>query len=258
MTISRSKNLKMVQGGRGRYETPHRRALYDSCFNEPISVSRGTPYDCLQSHIDDCEFLPDKRPHGKRSPDRATNELVFFLDPDASISSKVWDSIERLQEGLTRDWKPDLIIKAFYDLDVVFFDGKLHGLTTLNWRSFQWWNEAFSSLDGYRRIEGRTKYLGNGKVAIDLNAWTILLDNPNAKKSIWNVVLHEMIHAYLCVMCGDITPDSYDRSRGWTDGHGWNFRHLIHSVHDRAMLHLNMPVIYENLDQYGEEERYRV
>lgn len=134
--------------------------------------------------------------------------------PTRSLA-KMQDFIERLQEGLQiRNWKPDIVIKAFYDLDIVFFHGKLHSLTTMHWNSVRWWNEDYRSSGGYLESYGETMYLGNRKAAIHLNPWWILLNSRDAKRMMWSVVLHEMIHAYLNVMCGLTHPTSYDRSRG--------------------------------------------
>ena len=41
-------------------------------------------------------------------------------------SNEEHDAIERLRECFTiEDWGPDLVIKAFRDLDTVFFKGRL-------------------------------------------------------------------------------------------------------------------------------------
>ena len=45
------------------------------------------------------------------------------------------DAIKRLKKALEiHDWAPDLIIKAFKDLDTVFFKGRLLGNSLVRWR----------------------------------------------------------------------------------------------------------------------------
>lgn len=228
----------------GLYETSHRRALYNWCSTERISASRGTPYPCSQEALDNCAFGSNKCPYSTRSPDFATIELERFLDPNALTSSTVQGAIFRLQAGLgIHDWKPDLIIKAFNDLDTVFFDGTLSGHTTLNWRCAPWWIEWENSPNGHRGPLAIARFRGHGKAAIELNAWGILLNHPDAKLGMWKVTLHEMVHAYTAVMCGHRPPTRYDQSRGWDDGHGLMFRRLLYAVHERALRYLNIPAI---------------
>ena len=56
----------------------------------------------------------------------AAYQLVQHNRPGKQHSPEEHDAIERLRECLTiEDWGPDLIIKAFRDLDTVFFNGRL-------------------------------------------------------------------------------------------------------------------------------------
>lgn len=183
----------MDEDGPGHHETYHGRALYRLCSSEPASVFQGTPYPCTQSDLDDLAILPNNAPHRFRWSERATLELERILAPNASISIEVQDAVARLREALNiDDWTPDIVIKAFHDLDLVFFDGKLRGVTTIDWQSARWWNEEIKSIYGYRFCFGQAVYLGNRKTAIHLNAWGILLDTTDAKVAMWAVVLHEM------------------------------------------------------------------
>lgn len=62
-------------------------------------------------------------------------KLEGFSHLNRRISPTAQAAIFRLQGGLgIKDWKPDLIIKAFMDLDAVFFAGKLRCHTTISWR----------------------------------------------------------------------------------------------------------------------------
>lgn len=62
-------------------------------------------------------------------------KIEGFFHPSRRISPTVQMAIFRLRAGLgIKDWKSDLIIKAFMDLDAVFFAGKLRCHTTISWR----------------------------------------------------------------------------------------------------------------------------
>lgn len=174
----------------------HRRALYDWCSSEYPSAVRGTPYPCDQFELDECAHVPKGSPHSVRSPKDATLDLERFLDPSASMGSTVHAAIARLRTGLKIDnWNPDIVLKAFYDLDIVFFNSKLRGQTTVTWRCVPWWNERCGHRDDYRAVQGQAEYLGQGKAAIYLNAWAVFLDPsiPDPKLLMWQVLLHEMV-----------------------------------------------------------------
>ena len=56
----------------------------------------------------------------------AAYQLVRHNRPRKQPSSEEHDAIERLRECLAiEDWGPDIVIKAFRDLDTVFFKGRL-------------------------------------------------------------------------------------------------------------------------------------
>ncbi|MCJ1271916.1 hypothetical protein MMC22_011821 [Lobaria immixta] len=232
---------------RARYETPYGRDQYEWCLSERISASRGTPYPCDQYDLDECTFGSDRPPRSQHSRTSATANLENFLRPGARIDSVVHAAVARLRAGLRiHDWKPDLLIKAFNDLDIVFFGGKLRGHTTIRWHRASRWIQQPRPPQGRHHPLVRTKYLSPRKAAIQLNAWGIFLDTPNIKEAMWKVTLHEMVHAYVDVMCGVRDPTPYEQSRGWHDGHGLMFRRLIHAVHERAMRLLNISAIGAN------------
>lgn len=234
-----------------QHEKVHRRALYDWCSSEYPSAVRGTPYPCEQGDLDECAHVPKGSPYSARLPKDVTLDLESFLDPYTSFDPTVQAAIVRLRTGLKiNDWKPDIVLKAFYDLDIVFFNGKLRGQTTVTWRCVPWWNERYGHRDGYRVAQGQAEYLGHGKAAIYLNAWGVFLDPSilDPKVLMWQVLLHEMVHAYEYVMCRGSPAIRYDDSRGWDDGHGLVFRRLIRPVNARAMRYLGIPAI--RADEY--------
>lgn len=56
----------------------------------------------------------------------AAYQLVRHNRPMREPSPEEHDAIKRLRECVTvEDWEPDLVIKAFRDLDTVFFKGRL-------------------------------------------------------------------------------------------------------------------------------------
>lgn len=179
----------------GLHETPHRRALYNWCLTERPMESQGTPYPCFQAALDSCALGYNKPPHPLRSAETATILLERFLDPSVDLDSTVQRAIFRLRAGLRiQDWKPDLIVKAFYDLDIAFFDSALNCHTTFNWRCAPWWIESQRSPDAHRGPLGMTRTRGRRKAAIHLNAWGIFLDSPDdVKLTMWKVTLHEMV-----------------------------------------------------------------
>ena len=175
-------------------QTSHRLALYNWCFIERISASRGTPYPCNQHDLDVCDFGSDRPPHSLQSQDHATTHLEHFLDPNARISSTVQAAMVRLQAALrVHDWKPDLIIKAFNDLDIVFFDGQLRGRTTIHWRRGSWWAELERSRGRPHKSFAITRSLHHRRAAIELNAWEMFMNTPDAKVAMWKITLHEMV-----------------------------------------------------------------
>lgn len=175
-------------------QTRHQLALYNWCFTERISASRGTPYPCDQHDLDGCDFGSDRPSHTLQSQDHATTDLEHFLDPNARINSTVQAAMVRLQAGLSiHDWKPDLIIKAFNDLDIVFFDGQLRGRTTIHWRRGSWWAELERSQGISHKTSAVTRPLHHRRAAIELNAWEMFMNTADAKVAMWKITLHEMV-----------------------------------------------------------------
>lgn len=64
----------------------------------------------------------------------ATSKVVNFLNEPIVPSSKEEAALHRIAEGMQlKDWGPDLAIKAFDDLDILFFRGVLATKTMLNY-----------------------------------------------------------------------------------------------------------------------------
>ena len=87
-------------------------------------------------------------------------------------------------------WSPDLLIKAFCDLDLVFFGGHLRGHCHVQWKPERWfpgpqWRHTINY--------GCTIPLQEGKAMIALNADGIFGDpSVDAFRGSWRTLLHEM------------------------------------------------------------------
>lgn len=121
----------------------------------------------------------------------STHRLVRHNRLEKEPSSKEEDAIKRLRKGLkVKKWGPDLIIKAFQDLDTLFFRGVLVGNCLVRWRD----------PEGCRRVSARSKCTWYGlthpagsradkQVAITLSAEHILLECSDPYGQMWKVMI---------------------------------------------------------------------
>ncbi len=175
-----------------------------------VTLDSGTDYACSQSDLDATGGLARQEFPDDARADRSASHKAWFPQPNLGpfTSPKQacleifqhnslrrrpgeleQEAIERLFKAIrtaTRDniWGPDLIIKAFCDLDLVFFAGRLRGHCCVRWLR-EWTNPEDMLL-------GTTVFLGGGKVAIRLNADTILLHHPESVVCMFATMLHEM------------------------------------------------------------------
>ena len=123
------------------------------------------------------------------SPRAAAQEVHDHNRLSRAPSNAERRALSRLDAALDNahgeHWGPDLIIKAFCDLDTVFFSGLLRGHVSIAWRPA---SEMVQSL------YGATIYLSHGKCQIGLNAEGIILNQSSstAFKQMWSTMLHEM------------------------------------------------------------------
>ena len=98
-----------------------------------LRVDRGTPYPCFQSDLDSYRNPPPRDRYTRyMSQRKAVSWLLDFLDPHRPPSREVRSAIRRLRWAATTDNKaPDVAIKAFRDLDTVFFGGVLSNRCTV-------------------------------------------------------------------------------------------------------------------------------
>ena len=189
-------------------EVIHRKAndLYkDSLYD--ITLDTATAYPCTQQDLDasggvnrrtakDAYKLTDKTKwfaHPNNGPfidaRIAAREVFDHNDLNRIPSAAENKAIRRLTTSFRKasqgHWGPDLAIKAFCDLDKVFFCGRLRGHVCLTWaidRTFE--QPCFAE----------TCYLGQGKSVIRLNAHEIffLHNLDSGFQQMWATLLHEM------------------------------------------------------------------
>lgn len=163
-----------------------RELLLEEAFN-PVDAHYGTPYPCRQRDLDIVRHPPGYNPAPQVSQRQATLEVVQLNDLRRRLSTEESEAIHRLSDAIdcaTRyTWGPDLVIKSFLDLDVVFFGGALQGSIGVSWESC----EVFPA-GGL----GRTRNCSPpGHAQISLNAEVILLGR-DPFKTMFSTILHEM------------------------------------------------------------------
>lgn len=170
--------------------------LYQAA-HKPVREDKGTPYPCKQQDLDGC--LKHRHDNSKAryiTPDKACDELCRWLnywkDPDKSSSA----ALQRLKDGLKLDpWGPDLVIKAFKDLDLAFFKGTLLGNVRVKWICRTEWQEICSGKrESSKHAVAYTEMDGHAQCYIALNASAHLLDptTPKPYREMWRTMLHEM------------------------------------------------------------------
>lgn len=163
----------------------------------PVQRFRGTPYPTTQNGLHDT-ITPNLRPRRATdyvSANQASRQIAAHNALGRNLSRGEYDAIIRL-ENIVRDvfsnrieWGPDLIIKAFIDLDRVFFLGLLRGHVHVEWKSAS----SFPRSTPNRLTMGVTTALGGGKARIRLNADGIFASTRMSTfKEMWRTMLHEM------------------------------------------------------------------
>lgn len=165
---------------------------------DPVRRNHGTPYPCTREDIL-AAITPNPRPRRSAeyvTANAASYEIWAHNARGRNLNGHEYHAILRL-ENFVRDlfngrvrWAPDLIIKAFCDLDRVFFLGLLRGHVHVKWKTAA----SFDPPTRNRVIYGRTDYLGGGKARIYLNADAIFgpIQRLNPFKETWRTMLHEM------------------------------------------------------------------
>ena len=135
------------------------------------------------------QCLPKQNNRIPLSEEVATCKLVDWLNRPILPGSKGDAAMRRLANGMRlQEWGPDLVIKAFDDLDIVFFRGVLDTRTQIEWRT----DEEIAGRTG-DRVLGFCIRLGHGRTRIVLNDTRILLYAADPSSTMWATALHEMV-----------------------------------------------------------------
>lgn len=206
--------------------TKSRKELYREALLG-VSINRGTAYDVTQQELDALSVFSTTDSGPFISQSQATKEVVDYNQLSRKPSPVELAAIQRLHEALKEKdhlWSPDIVIKAFHDLDIIFFGGRLRNHVRFQWRS----GEAFIAHvqpEGFAL--GATTGTGRiGKMRIMLNAHNLLFRDVIQKPwmQMWSTALHEMCHAY----------EGVRAPMGMQPGHQKDFVLKIEAVHERA------------------------
>lgn len=160
---------------------------------EDLSASGGVTRRLpLRRHPSEYEsrWFTSKNKWPSVDPETAAREVFDHNDPERIPPADEDEAIGRLVTGIKnaglRKWGPDLAIKAFCDLDKVFFCGKLRGNVCLTWERDR------SSLKGLFGLT--TIWRTHGKCLIQLNAdWNIFMYEVHSHfAQMFATLLHEM------------------------------------------------------------------
>ena len=189
--------------------------------------------------------MSDTRMHGAD----LVQALLDFLATPAPYAPATKQAGDRLKELATYEssrWTPDIVFKAFDDLDETFFGGALLGHVHLEWCSKEQLGPNLTATTTPFAIPIRE---ASGEITckhafkIQMNASQIFLapleagwirdvHRPLSRwENMWRTLVHEMVHCYLGVHKGFEYPD---HRGGDTDpGHGVYFQTLNAAVSER-------------------------
>ncbi|MCJ1483772.1 hypothetical protein MMC06_003940, partial [Schaereria dolodes] len=235
------------------------RQKYEASQQVP-SQHTGTPYPYKEADLvylyngpTDKDILPNSQdPDTTRNYSTmkvVTRYLEDQLDPYKPFSSAEAAAIARLQTiSHLQAWDPDIVYKAFRDLDYVFFDGRLDGLSRLRWRTREDIEKEFpnSPNTGTSYATTHTLYKDTEHkitkrqyrfphVRIDLNSTTIFGPDQDPRRTVyrnmWGTLLHEMVHAFMHIT----TPGYMHFHRRDGDiSHGSHFQRCLWAVNRSA------------------------
>ena len=155
----------------------------------PVTHGRGARYPCDPAHLASYRQPIRLRPHWLVYPSEAMQELVACNSETRrreDFSRSELDAMNRLSAvvecAATGSWTPDVIVKMFADLDLVFFNGRLLGNVYVRW-------------DNVRRENfGETAYCDFNRALIRLHSKGIFRVRRvyTSFKLMFSTMLHEM------------------------------------------------------------------
>ena len=174
--------------------------------------------------------------------------LDYFDAPRQPAAERAADRLTALASYDETAWTPDIIFKAFDDLDVVLFGGLLLGNIELSWMTEEQMRKINPNVRltattipfsvPVREIDGTISR--KHAIAIRMNAQRIFLDASEHGDfhgvetllprwaNMWRNLVHEMVHCYLAVAVGMEFPDHCRRDAD--PGHGFYYQTLNSAV----------------------------
>ncbi len=145
---------------------------------ENVTIDQGTPYQISETDLKALRSFRKKQVEHFVSQMQATKEIYEHNDLEREPTPKEAAAIARLRAALSiEDWHPDVAMKTFHDIDVIFFAGRLQGNVRAHWGDgpFQFRYVPQSVQDAknfyaYRRMEGVDNFLASGKKEV---TWTL-------------------------------------------------------------------------------------
>ena len=248
-------------------QEPVSREFRDQALSKVV-VDRGTPYQITDQDLKDLGTFPPNHSSHFVTAMQTTKELLEHNDLGREPTSNEVAAIARLHAAQAiglEDWHPDIAIKAFHDLDTVFFDGHLRGSVCVCWSDGRVnhmldlpnhphtdrWRQDPKCLNDIHfritpnrlitvdqiatagqkeatfRLEGTTCPAGYspGQCRIMLNTERILPEGKNGNLISWRVMWLTILHE-MCHACGQV------RTRERT-GHGKHFGTKFEAVKKR-------------------------
>ena len=128
---------RKMPSGYGNIPSRPRDELYALAFRS-FHNNRGSFYDCSQLTIDRATHLHGHHSGQYVSLRRAVDEIVAQNDLGRTPGPSESQAIHRLRYAKNRCeqhlWGPDLVIKAFLDLDNIFFCRRLRDIVRVEWK----------------------------------------------------------------------------------------------------------------------------
>ena len=176
-----------MPSGYGILPSRPRAELYAAAFR-PVYNDRGSYYDCSQRTIDRATHLYGHHTGQYVSSRHAVDEIVEHNNLRRRPGRSESDAIHRLRYAKNRcerhPWGPDLVIKAFLDLDNIFFCRRLRDIVKVVWKR----NLHDPTMAGCCNFQPNS-----GRCEIWLNADVILRARERRPfQEMWATILHEM------------------------------------------------------------------
>ncbi|MCJ1246007.1 hypothetical protein MMC30_003211 [Trapelia coarctata] len=204
------------RGGGGEKEVPERNLRRCEATKVTPNINIGYNYPgCTTEELQHLDHAHEmKHPVQQWKPisaDRAAAELEAMLARHPTAKQR--DAIQRLKDAwTTKDWTPDIAIKSFQDFDRAYFGRYLKNRCRLRWKGSnkEMWKAMESDHKETYGVTLRDKAKPVPVERIILNASMIFLkaaDGESTRKTTFETISHELIHAYLGIRCARNTRE---------------------------------------------------